>query len=239
MSEEIVTFNPEDAKVITQDPIKKVESKSLSDIAPVQSDINIDPKEKPKQEPTKINYRDKNYLKSILDQPTEKPGGEDNKGNSDAKSRLLNDTPTDSGSSSTASSEESKTTAGLIVELLDWMLVALITWWSKDKSDKDYVTDKAKKDILKKYLGEYLVKKQAAYPVEFFLIFGFLSVYVISGIKANSKRKTNLEIEKEEKATKQREREERQQRSTGKKRSIKDDVNVEKVWQEGEATVIQ
>lgn len=235
MADEIV-IKQEDVKVFTEGEPKKVEAKSLSDIAPTQSEIEIDPKEKLDTLKVKVNYKDKSYLNSILDQPTEKPGGgTDKPSNDDVKARLLTDTP--NSTLTKVDSDESDSIAELIVEIVDWILVAVITWFSKDKSDKEYETDNGKKKILKKYLSKFLVVKQKKYPVEFFLIAAFLSTYFISARKAYSKREENIKLEaakKSEDAAKRRQN----QSVDRKKRSIKDGIEDDKKWEEGKAIIV-
>jgi len=201
-------------EIIQAQPVKQVEATSLVTEVPVQSDeIDINPKEKPKHEKTRVNIRDNSYIKKIVDTPKENSSSA-KETVSDIKARLASEntsTPIEP-----ASESDSDSTADLIVEVLDWLLVAGIHWYSLDESDKDYKTDANNKKTIKKHLAKYLLKKQAKYPVEFFLIVAFLSTYIIAGRKAYSKRQ---EV-KEQRASKPRS----DQREERKKRRVKDSI---------------
>ncbi len=205
MSEEVI--EEKDKNIINETQRQSVEPQPLSKDTPVQEEIDISLKEKQKDEKTKVNARDNSYLKDIINAPKEQPdGGTSN--HDEIKKRILSDSkPTISSLDSEYNEEDNDGIAELIVEILDWVLVEGLTWYSMSDSSKAYETDNQKKKILKKYLGKYLKKKQKKYPLEFFLIGAFLGIYLMAARKAHKDRKVNKPI-KEEK--------ERQQKQSGK-----------------------
>lgn len=192
MPEEI---DEKDRDIINNVP-NAVDSIDLSKEVPVQAEIDIDLKEKLKQEKTKINSRSSAYLGDIINTAKEQPGG-GSTNKDDVKQRLLADSqPLSSAVTNANDAEDNASTADLMIEIADWILVAIIHWFSMADSDKEYQTGSDKKRVLKKYLAKFLEKKQAKYPVEFFLVMAFLSTYFISARKAYQDRKVNEPIKK-------------------------------------------
>lgn len=179
-----------DLEKIKEHKIPKLEPTALSDETKTEEEIEINIKEQAKEQKTKINFRDNSYLKNHFNKEKEVPGG--GSVNIDEAKKRLEDSTTKQEPEEISTSS----TADIVVEVLDWILVSFITWFSGDKNEKEYETDNAKKKILKKHFSEWILVKQKKFPTEFLLITAWLSIYFYSGKKAWNNRKQNEFLKK-------------------------------------------
>lgn len=198
------------------------EPTALSAEAPLQSELDINVKEKPKEKKTVFNHRDKSYLHKMMDAPKEKPGG-GNSDQEDAKKRLLGDVSSDNRSGPV---EDQTANAELLVEGLDWIIVTIITIFSLGKDNKEYKTDPANKKVIVKHFSKWLAVKMVKAPTGWLLFLAFLSTYAFVAKKAYDDRKENKAKKEAEKRFRQ-ENMNNMQGEERKRRKMKDEPRVE------------
>jgi len=193
VQEPIILPNPEEKE--------KKEVKSI--------EVVIDPKEKPKEEPIKINFLDNKHIEDKVSEPTKKDA--ENKTNSTSSSSSSSSTTPppkninefreqliaeEKESEQELKLEDFQENSDFIMDLISMGLTALFRWYSMDTTDTPYEFPKPKVEKLKNQLTKILVRYNKAFPIVGVFIGTLLASCATPAIKAHEHRK----LVKEEKA---------------------------------------
>lgn len=205
--------------------------KPLSSEAPSSAEIEIDPKKKPSDKKTIINFRDKNYIRKTVETPKEPSAQNNNEppptssstsagtgrpsDNLDDIRRRLSSEPQEpqalsssvnsggGGSDAEAPDQDDcDMYAEMAIELIDWVMIMLIQWYAKDPKEDEYKSDEKKKTRLKKMLGKMLMKMGKKYPIGVFFFGALILMYVPAARKAHT-HKQQVDTEKAEQAARE------------------------------------
>lgn len=194
----------------------------LSSEAP-SAELEIDPKKKPQDKKTIVNFRGPSYIKKTVETPKEAPAHNDPTGpasSSGSSNGFSSAKPSDDlasvrqrlnsessepaplsssggGSSSDAEApdaEDCEMYAEMAIELIDWVMIMLIQWYARDTQEEPYRSDEKKKNRLKKMLGKMLMKVGKKYPIAVFFFGALILMYVPAARKAHThKQKVDAE----------------------------------------------
>lgn len=180
----------------------------LSSEAP-SAEVEIDPKKKPSDKKTIINFRKNDYIKKTvqtpkdsssqnINEPTQSSSSFSNSSSlDDARKRLSAEPQEPQSLSSSISSggssdgeapdqEDCDMYAEMAIELIDWVMIMLIQWYAKDPKEDEYRSDEKKKNRLKKMLGKMLMKMGKKYPIGVFFFGALILMYVPAARKAHT-----------------------------------------------------
>jgi len=79
--------------------------------------------------------------------------------------------------------------ASLVINIIDFLMSALLKWWGKDSSDAAYSLNEQKKKVLVNQLSLILIKHQQKWSIEFLFILTLIAVYSGPVMAAQANRK--------------------------------------------------
>ena len=170
--------------------IKKEEPKKVD-----SEKIDLDKlKQEKKDEHVSINFMDDDFVSEDLNKQTKKSEAPTNEEIKEQSHKSIKDVQQEikeleDDKNKDLKPQDYEEISSLIINIIDFLMSALLKWWAKDSSDTAYSLNEQKKKTLSSQLSLILIKHQQKWSIEFLFLLTIIAIYSgpVMAAKANRK----------------------------------------------------